>query len=212
MSNPRAGWTRDEVIEEIGRLTEEQLKTRYYDSQDPNYRRLQYTRYADDFLLGFIGSKAEAETIMEEVKGFIQSALHLECSEEKTKIVHHSKGVIFLGYQLTTHSMKADAERAKWGKQAGTKMKRRYWNETGIALLIPESKVRDFVKRKRYGNLNSGSDWKALHRAELMNNSDYEILAQYKAEMRGFAEYYKLAGNYYRGLGLLHYIAQTSLV
>ena len=113
MSNPRAGWTRDEVIEEIGRLTEEQLKTRYYDSQDPNYRRLQYTRYADDFLLGFIGSKAEAETIMEEVKGFIQTALHLECSEEKTKIVHHGKGVIFFGYQLTTHSMKADAERTK---------------------------------------------------------------------------------------------------
>ena len=58
--NPRAGWTRDEVIEEIRRLTEEQQKTRYYDSQDPNYRRLQYTSYADDFLLGFIGRKAEA--------------------------------------------------------------------------------------------------------------------------------------------------------
>ena len=85
------------MIEEIGRLTEEQLKTRYYDSQDPNYRRLQYTSYADDFLLGFIGRKAEAETIIEAVKGFLQTALHLECSEEETKIVHYSKGVIFLG-------------------------------------------------------------------------------------------------------------------
>ena len=80
---------------------------------DSEFRRLQYTRYADDFLLGFIGSKAEAEAIMEEVSGFLQTTLHLECSEEKTKIVHHNKGVIFLGYQLTTHSMKADAERAK---------------------------------------------------------------------------------------------------
>ena len=210
--NPRAGWTRDEVIEEIGRLTEEQLKTRYYDPQDPNYRRLQYTRYADDFLLGFIGSKAEAETIMEEVKGFLQKALHLECSKEKTKIVHHSKGVIFLGFQLTTHSMKADAERAKWGKQAGTKMKRRYWNGTGINLLVPESKVRDFVKRKRYGNLNNGRNWEALHRAELLNNSDYEILTQYNNEVRNFAEHCKIASNFYQRLGHLHYIAQTSLV
>ena len=73
-------------------------------------------------------------------------------------------------------------------------------------------KVRNFVKRKRYGSLSSRKDWEALHRAELLNNSDYEILAQYKAEVRGFAEYYKLAGNFHQGLGLLYYIAQTSLV
>ena len=91
-------------------------------------------------------------------------------------------------------------------------MKRRYWNGTGIHLLIPESKVKEFVKRKRYGSLNDGSDWKALQRPELLNNSNYEILTQYKGEMRRFAEYYKLAGNYHQGLGHLHYIAQTSLV
>ena len=33
------------------------------DPQDPGYRRLRYTRYADDHLLGFIGPKAEAEAI-----------------------------------------------------------------------------------------------------------------------------------------------------
>src|SRR5664279_2727317 len=31
------------------------------DPQDPGYRRLRYTRYADDHLLGFTGPKAEAE-------------------------------------------------------------------------------------------------------------------------------------------------------
>jgi hypothetical protein len=207
-----AGNTRSDLSKKLEELTNEQLKTRYHDPQDPDYRRLQYTRYADDFLLGFIGSKAEAQAIMEEVKGFLQTALRLECSEEKTKIVHHSKGVIFLGFQLTTHSMKADAERAKWGKQAGTKMKRRYWNGSGINLLVPESKVRDFVKRKRYGNLNDGRNWEALHRAELLNNSDYEILTQYNNEVRNFAEHCKIASNFYQRLGLLHYIAQTSLV
>lgn len=30
-------------------------------SNDPNFRRLRYVRYADDFLLGFIGPKSEAE-------------------------------------------------------------------------------------------------------------------------------------------------------
>ncbi len=30
------------------------------DPNDPNFRRLWYTRYADDFLLGLVGSKSEA--------------------------------------------------------------------------------------------------------------------------------------------------------
>ena len=108
--------------------------------------------------------------------------------------------------------MRADADRARSQTQKGRKIMRRRWNGSGITLLIPEQKVRDFVKRKRYGSLNNRKNWEALHRAELLNNSDYEILAQYKAEVRGFAEYYKLAGNFHQGLGLLYYIAQTSLV
>src|SRR5207249_3775774 len=31
------------------------------DINDPNYRRLRYVRYADDFLLGYIGPREEAE-------------------------------------------------------------------------------------------------------------------------------------------------------
>src|SRR5664279_6026792 len=33
------------------------------DPRDPGYRRLRYSRYADDHLLGFTGPKAEAEEI-----------------------------------------------------------------------------------------------------------------------------------------------------
>ena len=74
------GWTREELVEELENTRSELLQTRAKDPQDPNFRRLQYTRYADDFLLGFIGSKAEAQANMEEVKGFLQTALQLECS------------------------------------------------------------------------------------------------------------------------------------
>jgi group II intron reverse transcriptase/maturase len=40
------------------------------DPQDPGYRRLRYSRYADDHLLGFIGPKAEAEAIKDQLAGF----------------------------------------------------------------------------------------------------------------------------------------------
>ena len=206
-----ANYTRSDLAKELKRLTKEHMSQRYSDPFDPEYRRLQYTRYADDFLLGFIGSKADAEAIMEEVKGFLRRGLRLECSEEKTKIVHHKKGVNFLGYHLGTRPLKASANRVRNERDDGRSIARRR-SGAGIYLQIPETKVREFVKQKRYGNLNNRRDWNSLHRAELLNNSDFEILAQYKAEVRGFAEYYKLAHDYYQKLSLLHYIAQTSLV
>jgi len=86
-----AGYSRFELTKELKRLTEEQLKTRFDDPLDPDYRRLQYTRYADDFLFGFIGSKMEAECLLGKVRSFLQETLNLECSEEKTKICHHNK-------------------------------------------------------------------------------------------------------------------------
>src|SRR5207248_4528757 len=55
---------------------------------DPDYRRLKYVRYADDFLLGFIGPKSEAEEIKRALREFLQEQLKLELSEEKTLITH----------------------------------------------------------------------------------------------------------------------------
>jgi hypothetical protein len=55
-----------------------------YDPNDPNYRRLRYCRYADDILLGFVGSRAEAEEIKRLLAVFLRDQLKLELSEEKT--------------------------------------------------------------------------------------------------------------------------------
>jgi group II intron reverse transcriptase/maturase len=51
------------------------------DPQDPNYRRLRYTRYADDVLLGFAGPKAEAQEIKQRLAQFLHDDLKLELSE-----------------------------------------------------------------------------------------------------------------------------------
>jgi hypothetical protein len=41
------------------------------DVNDPGYRRLRYIRYADDHLLGFVGPKAEAEQIKNQLARFL---------------------------------------------------------------------------------------------------------------------------------------------
>ena len=48
------------------------------DPQDPGYRRLRYSRYADDHLLGFTGPKAEAEAIKDQLARFLRDDLALE--------------------------------------------------------------------------------------------------------------------------------------
>src|SRR5215469_10809378 len=70
---------------------------------DPDYRRLKYVRYADDFLLGFVGPKAEAEEIKRQLRTFLREELKLELSEDKTLITNARKEAAkFLGYEVTT--------------------------------------------------------------------------------------------------------------
>jgi RNA-directed DNA polymerase len=50
---------------------------------DPNFKRLRYCRYADDFLIGVIGSKREACEITACVERFLTETLKLTVSPEK---------------------------------------------------------------------------------------------------------------------------------
>lgn len=74
------------MLEEIGRLKAERATVPASDALDPNYRRLRYCRYADDFLIGVTGSKADARQLMDEVRVFLTDTLKLEMSAEKSGI------------------------------------------------------------------------------------------------------------------------------
>ena len=55
---------------------------------DPNYRRLYYVRYADDFILGFAGPRREAAEIKEKLRDFLATQLHLTLSAEEKPSGH----------------------------------------------------------------------------------------------------------------------------
>ena len=60
-----------------------------------------YVRYADDFMLGFIGSKAEAETIKTAIGTFLQH-LKLTMTPAKTLITHAAmQKARFLNYNIS---------------------------------------------------------------------------------------------------------------
>jgi RNA-directed DNA polymerase len=64
---------------------------------DPEFRRLYYVRYADDFVIGFTGPKNEAKSIHELIVTFLQNKLALTCNENKSSLNHSSQNFQFLG-------------------------------------------------------------------------------------------------------------------
>jgi RNA-directed DNA polymerase len=62
-----------------------------------NYKMV---RYADDFVVVSNGTLAGVKAVKEELKDFLSTSLHLELSEEKTKITHINDGIDFLGFNI----------------------------------------------------------------------------------------------------------------
>jgi group II intron reverse transcriptase/maturase len=169
----------------------QQLPSR--DPNDPGFRRLHYVRYADDWLLGFTGTRREAEDIKGKVGRFLQYRLKLELSERKTLITHgRTEAVRFLGYEIVV--LHDDAKRDRNGHRSINGQ---------IGLKVPMDVIR--AKRKPY--TRRGKPAAILDRA---HDSNFRIVARYQAEFRGIAEYYQLAYNRHR-LGSLRYVMERSM-
>ena len=160
------------------------------DEMDGSYRRLKYIRYADDFILGVIGSKEDAQRIKEDIKSFLSASLALELSEEKTLITHTGKSAKFLGYEITV-TRDNHQRRDVQGRLRRTYGKR-------VRLNVSMATLRD--KLLEYGameiKLRNGKEiWKPKCRSGLIFNDDLEILDRYNRETVGFCNYYLIANN-----------------
>jgi retron-type reverse transcriptase len=67
-----------------------------YDTRDSEHSRVYYIRYADDMLIGFTGTKFQADAIYSELKAFLSGIL-LNSNESKSKVKHGSEYTKFLG-------------------------------------------------------------------------------------------------------------------
>jgi group II intron reverse transcriptase/maturase len=163
------------------------------DPNDPDYRRLKYVRYCDDFLLGFAGPKREAEEIKARIQSFLREQLRLELSQSKTLITHAaSQAARFLGYEIRVQH--ADTKITSGKRSANGR----------VGLFVPGTVIRN----RCASYMRKG---KPTHRGLLTHDQDYTIVARYGAEYRGFVQYYLLAQNVHR-LGRLRRVMEVSLL
>ena len=157
----------------------------YNDTHDPDYRRLRYIRYADDFLLSFAGPKDEAEEIKARIGRFLRDNLKLELSDAKTLVTHgRTQAARFLAYEVVVQG--SDTKLDARGRRTVNGI---------IGLRVPQ----DVVRTKSAAYMRDG---KPIHLGARLHDSPFSIVEQYQAEFRGVVNYYRRAIN----LGALNHL------
>ncbi|AMK21298.1 reverse transcriptase/maturase family protein [Sphingobium sp. TKS] len=194
----------------IEAINRDRRKISSVDQMDPNFRRLRYCRYADDFLVGVIGSKADAVRIMADIQHFLAERLNLAVSPEKTGVRDASKGSPFLGFHVCAFTLRSAGTMA--GRQkVGGGMRRVLRRPTrgNIKLWVPRDRVYGFCRRKKLGNLDKRN---GRARPQFLDSSVAEIIVAYNSEFCGFANYYAIADGVKASLDKLELVMFRSLL
>lgn len=170
------------ALREVRKQQATQNKIKYY-ADDSSHRKLFYVRYADDMLLGLRGPKSDALTILKEIEIAVDKELNMQIHPEKSRIEHHSDGVLFLGYRLLgNYDSKLNfgevqrqvSNRIKFSVPT-KKLLRKYMNK-GYLQIAKKGKNIKYVGRRV-------DKWISLP-------NDFEVVKKFNAVMRGIANYY----------------------
>lgn len=169
--------------------------TPYSEPMDENYKRLSYVRYADDFLIGIIGSKEDAENMKQKITTFLREELKIELSQEKTLITNAKKPAKFLGYDIKVRDNKGTVKEARGN----------------IQLLMPKDTWKNKLIEYKAIDMNK-KQWMPIARNYLQLQDDLEIISIYNAEIRGLYNYYQYAENVASYLNMFYYFMKYSFV
>lgn len=202
-------------------LVNKQPEIKYHEhSRISAYKKIMYVRYADDFIIGVIGSREESLAIKEQIGKFLEEQLKLQLSIEKTLITDSSDKANFLGYEISTfkkplikrridksnpHIVKGKTKFVK----IGVKQRVGYGQ---IKLTMPKEVIpKKLIELKVIRDINE-RPWRATSRAILINNSDLEIIDTYNEQIEGLYNYYKLANNVSSQMNKFYQIMKWSFV
>ena len=197
---------RKSYLYEIAQLSKQMLSTPHKDAMDADFTRMQYVRYADDFLISVIGSKSECETIKADITQFMREQLKLELSDEKTLITHAQDKAKFLGYEIFIR--KSDA--VKRNKDGVLK---RDFNGAVVLTLnsaVIQKKLTEY-NALEVRNIDGKDIWWSKPRRYMTPMKPEDILAQYNAETRGLYNYYSLAANVSKECASFAFIMKMSM-
>jgi len=177
------------------------------DPYDPDFVRLKYVRYADDWVIGLIGSHRLAEQVKERVRSFLQTKLRLTLSEEKTKITNaRSEEAAFLGYRIRLGRSSRAKQKLTLSTNSSGKMFKRRSTGMEIVLKAPIDVLVNRLHQKGFCDANgvpiAKQAWGLLDEDQIVN--------LYSSINRGIQSYYRPSDNW-TYLRRIQYILKFSL-
>lgn len=173
-------------------------------ANDPDYKRMMFVRYADDFIIGIIGSKMDAATIRDNLRVFLDEKLKLELSMQKTKITHARDEIAhFLGtdIRITPLELRPIRKSTRNGQTLISK------TATRPQLLCPINKLIDKLIAR--GIAKPGGEPTSWGR--MIHFETHQIVNHYSTIWRGISNYYCFANNT-GSMGRIFYILKYSCV
>jgi group II intron reverse transcriptase/maturase len=188
-------------------LTKQMRQLPSVDTHDPNYIRIRYLRYADDWILGVIGPRSLAEQLKDEIEVFLRENLKLTLSPDKTLITHAAtEEAKFLGVRLKMSRNKpGDALMRTVRRSGGRAFKKR---ATGFSpqLLAPIDKLVAKLHAKGFcdkvGFPGSKAGWTLL--------DANQIITLFNSNLWGLLNYYRFVDNF-GAMSRIQYILRFSL-
>ena len=150
------------------------------------YRRIEYVRYADDFVIFVTGPLKEVKEIRELIRNEIKKRCGLELNMEKTTIQKTTKWFEFLG---------ATCRNMKWSERPYRVNKRGERRKIGTLMVVCAPILRLKEKLKEAGYVKDSLNFNPTAKRNLVWLPHDKILQHYNRKIRGILNYYTFAGN-----------------
>jgi group II intron reverse transcriptase/maturase len=176
---------------EIKLLRRKLWKVNSKDPLDPNFKRLYYIRYVDDFVAGVIGSRQETVEIQNKIKIFLKNTLKLTLNDKKTFITAFSKSpIFFLGTYIkgTWETEKKVQTVIRQDVSRKVKITGRVVLHAPIKNLFEKATINGFFKKKFGKFIPTNVGW-------LINFDHADIIRYFNSVIRGTLNYYSFANN-----------------
>lgn len=174
---------------EIKRLAVLRRKIPSTKFNDPDFKRIMYLRYADDFLILIAGSSSDAKMIKNRICDILDKRCGLELNKEKTVITATKDGFKFLGaYCLKPSAIKAGLFASKKGGNSGRYRMR-------MRIMIPMNDVIKKLANSKFVLFNKLGLPVAVARKDLVNFEQHEIITFYNHRIQGLVNFYGFASN-----------------
>jgi Retron-type reverse transcriptase len=192
--NKCKGKPNTEEAERISELNDLIAITPSVDINDPDFIRVRYIRYADDWLIGVTGPKRLAEEIKEKATQFFKR-YKLELSPEKTKITVATDRADFLGFEIAVPTYKEPLLQKFKASNHSVHTKRRSAARNTVALWVSFEKLCKKLHEERFITYDKNGVPISISKTSYVHLDPDEIVKRYNAIKRGIINYYRPVRN-----------------